>query len=293
MTNSFVSQVIGRELYIFTNINCSCRIISPVKTIQIVLFSSSKTYANTLSQANIDPSSIQSIVTNSGGLTVDTTIWIPLYNLADNSDLANVLSHELFHACASSQGYGDQLPTWINEGTAWRIGLTAMQKVNPQKASLEMTYFEVDVRNAAKKGILLPLTALENDILNAQYNIEYEDFMAVEQLVKQHGTSTYKTFIQNLKTEKVGTDFQYTFNTTIDNFSEQFHKNFTSSEPSASEFHQFLSFRDSAAQFVYCTSSTKSTWKAICPNPCSFIIDSLLLKFFGSNSKISKVGPLS
>ncbi len=198
--------------------------LSPAKTIQVVLYSSSKTYANALSQANIDPSSIQSIVTNSGGLTVDTTIWIPLYNLTDNSDLANVLSHELFHACASSQGYGNQLPTWINEGTAWRIGLTAMQKVNPHKASLEMTYFEVDVRNAAKKGIILPLTASENDILNAQYNIEYEDFMAVELLVKQHGTSTYKTFIQNLKTENVGTDFQYTFNTTIDSFQNSFIK---------------------------------------------------------------------
>ncbi|MDR3585124.1 MAG: hypothetical protein P4L59_07345 [Desulfosporosinus sp.] len=198
--------------------------LTPAKTIQVVLFSSSKTYAQALSQANIDPSSIQSIVTNSGGLTVDTTIWIPLYNLADNSDLANVLSHELFHACASSQNYGGQLPTWLNEGTAWRIGLTAMQKVNPQKASLEMTYLEADVRNAAQKGILLPLTASENDILNAQYNIEYEDFMAVEQLVKQHGTSTYRTFIQNLKTENAGTDFQATFHTTIDNFQNSFIK---------------------------------------------------------------------
>ena len=108
------------------------------------------------------------IVANSGGLTVDTTIWIPLYNLADN--------------------------------------------------------LEVDVRNAAQKGILLPLTASENDILNAQYNIEYEDFMAVEQLVKQHGTSTYRTFIQNLKTENAGTDFQSTFHTTLDNFQNRFIK---------------------------------------------------------------------
>ncbi|TGE31763.1 hypothetical protein [Desulfosporosinus sp. Sb-LF] len=198
--------------------------LSPAKNIEVVLFSSPKTYANALVQANIDPNSIQSIVANTGGLTVNTTIWIPLYNLADNSDLANVLSHELFHACASSQGYGDQLPTWLNEGTAWRIGLTAMQKVNPRKASLEMTYFESDVRNAAKNGLILPLTASESDILNAQYNVEYEDFMAVEQLVKQYGISSYKTFIQNLKTESVSTNFQNSFNTTIDKFQNNFIK---------------------------------------------------------------------
>ncbi|WP_407308094.1 hypothetical protein [Desulfosporosinus sp. SB140] len=198
--------------------------LSPTKTINIVLFSSPRTYANSLNKAGIDPNSIQSIVADTGGLTVDTSIWIPLYNLEDNSDLANVLSHELFHACLSSQGYGDQLPTWLNEGTAWRIGLMAMQKVNSQKASYEMAYYETDVRNAAKTGILLPLTASENDILNAQYNVEYEDFMAVEHLVKQYGTSTYKTFIQNLKTKNVNTDFKNTFNTAIDNFQNSFIK---------------------------------------------------------------------
>ena len=199
--------------------------LSPAKNIQIVLFSSSKTYANALAQADIDLNSIQSIVADTGGLTVNTTIWIPLYNLSDSSDLTNVLSHELFHACASSQGYGDQLPTWLNEGTAWRIGLAAMQKVNPKKASLEMTSLQVDVQNAAKNGSLLPLTASESDILNAKYNVEYEDFMAVEHLVKQYGTSSYKTFIQNLKTESVNTDFQNSFNTTIDNFQNSFKKN--------------------------------------------------------------------
>lgn len=177
-----------------------------------------------LTKAGIDSTSIQEIITDTGGLTVDTSIWIPLYNLQDNSDLTNVLSHELFHACAASQGYGDQLPTWLNEGTAWRIGLTAMQKVNPKKTSFEMAYLETDVRNAAKKETLLPLTATENDILNAQYNVEYEDFMAVEQLVKQYGASNYKIFIQNLKTESVNTDFQSTFNTSIESFQNSFIK---------------------------------------------------------------------
>ncbi|AFM40383.1 hypothetical protein Desaci_1359 [Desulfosporosinus acidiphilus SJ4] len=198
--------------------------LSPAKNIQIALFSSPRTYANSLRKAGVDSSSIQSIVEDTGGLTVDTSIWIPLYNLQDKSDLANVLSHELFHACAASQGYGNELPTWINEGTAWRIGLMAMQKVNSQKTSLEMAYYETDVRNAAKNGSLLPLSASENDILNAQYNVEYEDFMAVEQLVKNYGTSTYKAFIQNLKTKNVNTDFSNTFKSSINNFQNSFIK---------------------------------------------------------------------
>ena len=198
--------------------------LSPAKNIQVVLFSSSKTYANALREAGIDPKSIPLLVANTGGLTVGTTIWIPLFNLKDNSDFANSLSHELFHACASSQGYDAQLPIWMNEGTAWRIGLMAMKQINPQKTALEMDSLEVGVRNAAKNGTLLPLTTSEDGILSAKYNVEYEDFMAVEQLVKKYGTSTYKNFITNLKYENVRKDFQNTFNTTIDNYQSSFIK---------------------------------------------------------------------
>lgn len=198
--------------------------LSPAKSIHIVMFSSPRTYANALREAGIDSNSIQEIIADTGGLTVDTSIWIPLYNLGDDSDLTSVLSHELFHACISSQGYDDEFPTWLNEGTAWRIGLMAMQKVNPQKTSYEMAYFEADVKNAAKKGTMLPLTASEEDILNAHYNVEYEDYLAVEQLVKQNGTAAYKTFIQNLTRESVKKDFQNTFNTSIENFQNSFIK---------------------------------------------------------------------
>lgn len=201
--------------------------LSPAKNIQIVLFSSSKSYANALRQAGIDSNSIPSIVSNTGGLTVNTSIWIPLFNLEDNSDLTNVLSHELFHACAYSQGFEDQLPTWINEGTAWRVGLMAMKKVDPQKTSLEMSALEKDVKNAAGNGTLLPLTTSEDQILSAKYNVEYEDFMAVEQLVQKFGSSTYKNFIQNLKTQSVKTDFNNTFNMTITDFQNNFIESLT------------------------------------------------------------------
>lgn len=198
--------------------------LTPASEINIVLFSSAKSYGNALARAGVDQSSIQTMINDTGGVTANTTIWIPLYNLEDNSDLANVLSHELFHACVASQGYGAQLPIWINEGTAWRIGLLAQQKVNPQKTSAEMAYYQQDVQKAAQNGTLLSLNASEKDILNSSYNVEYEDYMAVEKLTKRFGVETYKTFIQNLTREKVDTDFQNTFHSSIDNFESSFIK---------------------------------------------------------------------
>lgn len=198
--------------------------LTPAKPINIILFSSATTYGNSLLKAGVAADSINSIVSDTGGLTVGTSIWIPLYNLQDNSDLANVLSHELFHACSASQGFEDKLPIWLNEGTAWRIGLTAMQTVNSQKTSLEMAYYEADVKKAAQSGTLLPLTASEDEILKAQYNVEYEDFMAVEQLIKQYGSANYKAFIQNLKTKTLDQDFQDSFHTSITDFQAGFLK---------------------------------------------------------------------
>jgi|GEM_PF-5004517 hypothetical protein len=198
--------------------------LSPASEINIVLFSSAKSYGNALARAGIDQSSIKTMTTDTGGVTVNTTIWIPLYNLADNSDLANVLSHELFHACAASQGYGAQLPIWINEGTAWRIGLLAQQKVDPEKTSAVMANYQQDVLKAAQNGTLLSLNASEKDILNTSYNVEYEDYMAVEKLTNSFGVAAYKTFIQNLTSQNVDTDFQNTFHTTMDDFSANFLK---------------------------------------------------------------------
>ncbi|MDR3599453.1 MAG: hypothetical protein P4L49_03050 [Desulfosporosinus sp.] len=208
--------------------------LTPATKISIVLFSSAKTYGNALSKTGIDSSSIQSMISDTGGVTVNTTIWIPLYNIEDNSDLTNVLSHELFHACAASQGYGSQLPIWINEGTAWRIGLMAQQKVNPQKASSEMAYYENEVRQAAQNGTILSLDVSEKDILNANYNVEYEDFMAVEQLTKTYGVATYKTFIENLKSQSVDNDFQKAFNSTLNAFQSSFSKSLLISEQKSS-----------------------------------------------------------
>lgn len=196
--------------------------LAPAKNIQVVLFSSAQTYGNALKQAGVDANSIPAIVSDTGGLAINTSIWIPLYNLEDNSDFANSLSHELFHACASSQGFGNQLPIWINEGTAWHIGLTAMDKIDSQKTDWLMANLDDGVRKAAKNGTLLPLTATEEDILKAPYSVEYEDYMAVDQLIHQYGASSYKMFMQNLNGQSVRTDFQNSFNTSIENYQSSF-----------------------------------------------------------------------
>ncbi|HEY8911109.1 MAG TPA: hypothetical protein VIM51_12660 [Desulfosporosinus sp.] len=197
---------------------------TPSQVVNIVLFSSPQTYGNALIQAGIPASDISVYTANTGGITMGSSIWIPLYNLKDISQLANVMTHELTHVIFNQAGSGDKLPTWINEGAAWRDGLLAQQQLDYNGTAIEMSNEQSGVQQAVSKGQLLPLTATEQDILNANYNVEYEDFMAVESLIKQNSTDQFIAFLNAAKSnpQDVNDAFQTTYKINIDQFQNTF-----------------------------------------------------------------------
>ncbi|MDR3542303.1 MAG: hypothetical protein P4L69_15275 [Desulfosporosinus sp.] len=198
--------------------------LNPSQAVNIVMFSSPKTYGDALIQAGIPASDISVYTAHTGGITIGSNIWIPLYNLIDMSQLANVMTHELTHVTFNQAGSGEKLPTWINEGAAWRDGLIAEQQLDYNGTALEMLSQLTNVQQAADNAQLLPLTASEQDILNAKYNVEFEDFMAVESLIKQYGADQFIAFLNLVKSNQqdVNEAFQSTYKISMNDFQNTF-----------------------------------------------------------------------
>jgi hypothetical protein len=187
----------------------------------IVLFSKQKSYAQALLQAGVPPNQVTQMVKETGGITVNSDVWIPLYASSDGTDLSNVLTHELTHAVLNQQGIGDALPTWINEGTAWNDGLTAEAGLDASRVSELEQSSNQQMKSAPN---LLPLTATEQDILNASYNVEWEDYLAVHRLISQYGAQKYESFLHQVKANGVEASFQSTFGTSLQTYEAQFYQ---------------------------------------------------------------------
>ena len=134
------------------------------------------------------------------------------------------MTHELTHVTFNQAGSGDKLPIWINEGAAWRDGLLAEQQLDSYGTTIEMLSQQTGVQQAVGNGRLLSLTATEQDILNANYNVEYEDFMAVESLIKQYGADQFIVFLNAAKSnhQYVNEAFQTTYKISMDDFQNTF-----------------------------------------------------------------------
>lgn len=196
--------------------------ITPQGDVHLVLFSSEATYRNALSQAKVDPEVLDSILAVTSGLTVGDTVWIPLYRLNDDIDLTNDLSHELFHAFSNIEGYGLDLPVWVSEGMAWRIALLSQDMISTEQTDYTMSYYEEGVYEAARSGKLLPLTATDTELLSAGYNVQYQYFLAVNELIHTHGQDTFLNFMRNVKKSNSDQQFSSSFQETFQAFQDRF-----------------------------------------------------------------------
>ncbi|MTV50173.1 hypothetical protein GJ688_14445 [Heliobacillus mobilis] len=195
---------------------------TPSDQTEIVLYSQKTTYGQALLQAGIDPNMILSIVQNTGGITIGSDVWIPLYNQQDRSMLGNVLTHELVHVVFNEEGIGEKLPTWMNEGIAWQLGMQAQKKLNPAMAREMTSLLNSQVRTASKQGRLLPLSASQEDILRADYNVEWEDYMAVDALVKKYGEEKLRTFLRDAVKKGVPNSFKACYGMTMEQYEAEF-----------------------------------------------------------------------
>lgn len=198
--------------------------ITPKGKVSIVLFSSEATYSSALSQANIDSTALNSILAVTSGLTVGDKIWIPLYRLSDDIDLTNDLSHELFHAFSNIEGYGDNLPVWVSEGMSWRLALLSQDMISSDRTDYTMEYYAKDVNQAAKAGRLIPLTATDNELLSAGYNVQYQYFLAVNELIHNYGQDAFLTFMHNVNKNNMNQQFELYFKEPFQSFQDRFMK---------------------------------------------------------------------
>ena len=195
---------------------------------QIVLFSTSQAYAQALQKTGLANNEVNSIVENTGGLTVGNDVWIPVYALHGRAALANVLTHELTHVAFNEVGLGGRLPTWINEGTAWMDGLQGQSRVNASSVRLLTQAYNRQLQQVAQSGQLLPLSASEQDILQANYNVEWEDYIAVSRLVQAKGEATLQKFLLRSEREAVALSFQQSFGEPMSTYEQKFVQGLTS-----------------------------------------------------------------
>jgi hypothetical protein len=144
--------------------------------------------------------------------------------LQDQSDLANVLTHELTHVVLNQKGIGDSLPTWINEGIAWHDGLLAQSQVSPQKTQQLTAKLNQQIHQVAQQQQLLQLSASENDILSANYNVEWEDYLAVQNLLNTYGNQAFLSFLNGISQNGVDASFQQTYNMSRANYEASFYQ---------------------------------------------------------------------
>jgi hypothetical protein len=197
---------------------------TPTKHTRIVLFSTPESYAQALRQAGISKAQARQMVKATGGLTIQSEIWIPLYAAHGKSERANILTHELTHVVFNQQGIGNRLPIWINEGMAWHNGMAGKKRINPEAEDRERAQLNEELRVVAASGQLLPLTADENDIIHASYNVEWEDYIAVQYLMQTYGESKMHEFLSGVRTLGAEISFLRTFHIPLHTFEQKFYE---------------------------------------------------------------------
>ncbi|MBX5436924.1 MAG: hypothetical protein IRZ33_06875 [Alicyclobacillaceae bacterium] len=113
-----------------------------------------------------------------GSIAVDLAAWGAV-------DPVNVIAHELTHALLAQ--LSQRLPSWANEGIAWHEGVRAELDGSPEVLLRQgvqwMQWAELEEQD--RDGGLAPLGA--SDPLNSSYNVESQDYFAVEQWIERYG----------------------------------------------------------------------------------------------------------
>lgn len=165
--------------------------------VQLYLAQTAGEYKSVLASLGVSPEDAARFTRDTGGFTQDSTVVVPLYQNTTDPDLVNTLAHELTHVYLN-QNVGD-LPSWIDEGLAVYVGMSAQRKVqDPVAYEGYAKQAAEDVISAAAQGKLVPLTADESAVLSGgqPYDLELQDWMAVADLIRTHGSASVHRFLQ-------------------------------------------------------------------------------------------------
>ncbi|MCL6547340.1 MAG: carboxypeptidase-like regulatory domain-containing protein, partial [Alicyclobacillus sp.] len=148
---------------------------------------------------------IQSVSLNLDGLTHEFAV--------------DVLAHEFLHCLVGT--VSQSLPDWVNEGLAWYVGIGAEVGESPDdlvRSALQWDQWADVVRHAAR-GDLYPLTS--GDPLAARYNVEAQDYFAVNLLIQRYGLANVMRYIRRVDAAGDAAAFQSVFGQSESAFSKQ------------------------------------------------------------------------
>lgn len=117
----------------------------------------------------------------------------------------------------------------MNEGFAWTAGLKAETAVNSVGVQSLLQGLASKLSSARQSGNLAPLTTGTTAGLqkNFEYNLEYEDYLAVQQLERVYGTEVMKQFFRQALDVGLKKSFEASFGMSLDAYEQMFYGNLT------------------------------------------------------------------
>lgn len=199
----------------------------PLQPAEFLLYGSPAGYIQAVA-AIFPKSEVTSATGQTAGFTFHSEVVIPVYLYSNDAYLANTLTHEMTHVTLNQDALGNQLPTWLNEGFAWYNGMQAEAQISIAQETSLFTILLKGVDVARGNGQLLPLTATEQDVLhhNAQYNLEFFDYLAVNNLISKYGLQKFRQFLANVHGEGVEGSFLKTFAISLGQYERSFYQSY-------------------------------------------------------------------
>ncbi len=192
--------------------------------ISVYLFGSRNGYLSGLEHWGIRQTVAATMVNRTNGVANGSVVYIPLYANTLKGSLYNVLTHELTHVIFNQNQIARSIPTWINEGVAWMEGLQTQADVAKRSEMMLVKRGEAQVLAAFGNHEGVSLTSGENAMLQAPYDVELEDYMAVTKLVHTFGWKNMVHFMKDSVHEGPDTSFQKVFAESIRHYMNEFQK---------------------------------------------------------------------
>lgn len=199
--------------------------ISFRQPIQIYLAADRVGYQQLLLKHGLSAEEAQKIVNGSDGLTIGNMIYLPLNEYPEEYALAGVLTHELVHVMFNQHKL-HQIPSWVNEGLAWHTQLKVEQQGQPEVVrkgtELELLH---SILQAKEDGKLIGLIddyqeTIDKLAASPDYNLEIQDWVAVEQLIGEYGMDAVLAYVNRLRESDMQA-FQTTFGLSPQAFERQ------------------------------------------------------------------------
>ncbi|WP_018132125.1 stalk domain-containing protein [Effusibacillus pohliae] len=147
------------------------------------------------------PVNVDEVAQFTDGLAKGNDVFIPLSEHPAESDLKNVLAHELTHVLFFQNGL-NVMPSWLNEGLAWHQALQLEYENLPNVVSegrkAELKQYILKVK---QDGRLIGLLSDSEQTIAARpgYNVEIQDWAAVEYLIGTYGYDKVLDYLSRSK----------------------------------------------------------------------------------------------